>query len=142
MQIRDIMTRDVQLVSPRDNLAKAATMMRDLDVGALPVSDDDRLVGMVTDRDITVRAVADNAKPEECLVSEVMSPAIKYVYDDQDTQEVARNMGDLQVRRLPVVSRDKRLVGIVSLADLALGTESEPYAKDALSGISQPARGE
>jgi CBS domain-containing protein len=142
MQIRDIMSRDVKLASPHDNLAKAASLMRDLDVGALPVADDDRLVGMVTDRDITVRAVADNAKPDECLVSEVMSPVIKYVYDDQDTQDVARNMGDLQVRRLPVVNRDKRLVGIVSLADLALGGGSEAHAKDALSGISKPAREE
>jgi CBS domain-containing protein len=126
MKIREIMTRDVRVASPDDTLQLAAQLMEKDDFGALPVGENDRLVGMLSDRDIVIRAV----------VRDVMSTDIKYVYEDESVEEVARNMSELQVRRLPVVNRDKRLVGIVSLGDLAV-TEPKP-AGDALKSISQP----
>jgi CBS domain-containing protein len=135
MRISEVMTRDVQMASPGQTLREAARSMADLGVGLLPVAENDRLVGMITDRDIAVRGVA-NGKGPDAVVREVMSAEVKYCYDDQTIEEVARNMRDIQVRRLPVLNRDKRLVGIVSLGDLALETD-EPAAT-ALQGISRP----
>ena len=136
MKIRDCMTRDVQLISPQDSIETAAAAMAEADTGALPVSDKDRLVGMVTDRDIAIRAIAAGKGPK-AKVAEVMSSDIRYCFDDDSVADVLHNMSDLQVRRLPVLNRDKRLVGIVSLSDLAL-SGSAPLAGDALSGIARP----
>ena len=135
MLISEVMTRKVVIASPDDSLQRAAELMDDIDAGFLPVGENDRLVGMVTDRDITVRATAAGLAPEECTVRDVMSPDVKYVFEDQTVEEVARTMGGLQVRRLPVLSREKRLVGVVSLGDLALKKESS--ASMALKGVSQ-----
>jgi CBS domain-containing protein len=136
MEIGNVMTRDVKIASPEDTLQHAAKLMEKNDFGLLPVGENDRLVGMLSDRDITVRAVARGLAPDRCKVRDVMSRDVKYVYDDESIEDAARNMSDLQVRRLPVLNRSKRLVGIVSLGDLAL-TEPEP-AGDALTSISQP----
>ena len=136
MQIAEIMTRDVQLASPKQTVQEAARLMADLDVGAIPVADDDRLVGMLTDRDICVRAVAAGKNPKQCKVSEVMSAEVKYVFEDETTEDLARNMSTLQVRRMPVLDRDKRLVGIVSLGDLA--NRERKAAGKAVSGVSKP----
>jgi CBS domain-containing protein len=135
MYVREVMTSDVVIASPEDTLQRAAEMMVDIDAGVLPVGENDRLVGILTDRDITVRAVAAGKEPAECKVREVMSPDIKYIYDDESVEDAARNMTQLQVRRLPVLNRDKRLVGIVSLGDLALKDKSD--AADALRGVSR-----
>jgi CBS domain-containing protein len=116
------MTRDVQLVTPTQTIRDAARLMVELDAGSLPVQQDDRLVGMITDRDIAVRAVAQGKSPDT-LVREVMSDEVLYCFEDQEIGDVARNMGDVKVRRLPVVNRDKRLVGIISIGDLALKEE-------------------
>jgi len=126
MKVSDIMTRDVCLVTPQQTLREAAELMERHDVGSLPVQDNDRLVGMLTDRDIVVRAIARGQGPET-PVREAMTADIKYCYEDQDVDEVSRNMADLEIRRLPVVNRDKRLVGIVSLANVA---HSEDDAAD------------
>jgi CBS domain-containing protein len=131
------MTRNVKIASPEDTLQRAAQVMESNDFGLLPVGENDRLIGMLSDRDITVRAVAKGLSPAKCKVRDVMSSAVKYVYEDESIEDAARNMSDLQVRRLPVLNRDKRLVGIVSLADLAL-TRPQP-AGEALTFISQPA---
>jgi CBS domain-containing protein len=136
MLVNEIMTRDVQLVSPDDSLQTAAQVMAVYDFGMVPVGEEDRLVGMLTDRDITTRAVARGLHPAQCKVGDIMSPEVSYVFDDETVEDAARNMSDLQVRRLPVLSRKKRLVGIVSLGDLAV-TRPVPAA-DALAGISQP----
>src|SRR5436190_7162296 len=120
MRIRDIMSKDVKVVSPKDTIKKAANLMEEADCGALPVGENDRLVGVVTDRDITLRAVAKGKAPNKCMVQDVMSPGIKYVFDDETPEAVAESMSKLQVRRLPVLNHEKRLVGIVSLGDLAL----------------------
>lgn len=136
MRIREAMTRQVRTVTPSSTIRQAALAMAELDVGALPVSEGDRLVGMVTDRDIAIRAVA-AGKSAESAVSECMSPEVKYCFEDESIEEVAANMADIQVRRLPVVNREKRLVGIVSLADLTTLADAEDAA-EALKGISRP----
>jgi CBS domain-containing protein len=118
MKVSKIMTRDVRLLSPNNTIREAATLMAEIDAGALPVGENDRLVGMVTDRDIVVRGVA-LGKPIDTRVSAVMSREMLYCFDTDEIDNVARNMGKAQVRRLPVVNSDKRLVGIVSLGDLA-----------------------
>jgi CBS domain-containing protein len=136
MDVREVMTPDVVIASPDDTLQHAAEMMVDIDAGVLPVGEKDRLVGMLTDRDITVRAVAAGKAPDACKVREIMSPEIKYIYEDETLEDAARNMSELQIRRLPVLNRDKRLVGIVSLGDLAL--KKKTAAGDALKGVSRP----
>ena len=118
MKVSEIMTRDVRLLSPDQTIREAASLMADIDVGSLPVGDNDRLVGMITDRDIVIRAVA-QGKPADTKVADVMSKEILYCVDTDEIDDVARNMGKAQVRRLPVVNSEKRLVGIVSLGDLA-----------------------
>jgi len=136
MKVRDAMTRNVSVASPDDTLQHAAATMAALDAGVLPVGADDRLVGMLTDRDIAVRAVAQGMGPETS-VREVMSEEVKYCFEDEDLETVTQNMGDIQLRRLPVLDRNKRLVGIVSLGDIATSS-GDGLAGQALSGISQP----
>ena len=118
--VSDIMSTDVQVVEPQDSLRRAAELMQELDVGALPVCDGDRLLGMLTDRDITVRGVAQGLDPDATAVSDIMTGEVEFATADQDTAEVMRVMGDKQIRRMPVVDQDRRLIGIVSIADLAL----------------------
>jgi CBS domain-containing protein len=119
--VSDIMTRNVQWVSPQESLQRAAQIMDELNVGALPVCDGDRLVGIVTDRDITVRATSAGIAPDEAVVDEVMSTDVRWCFEDQLVDEVMQQMADTQIRRVPVVSHDEdhRLLGIVSLGDLA-----------------------
>ncbi|PPC94619.1 MAG: inosine-5-monophosphate dehydrogenase [Methylotenera sp.] len=136
MNISEVMTHSVKVASPNDSLQVAAQIMDENDFGLLPVAENDQLVGMLSDRDITIRAVAKGMAPEQHKVREVMTPEVRYVYDDDSIEDAVRNMSDLQIRRLPVLNRDKRLVGIVSLGDLALTTEKSAGA--ALNSISQP----
>jgi CBS domain-containing protein len=133
MKISEIMTHEVETVSPNETLQDAAKRMASLDAGALPVGENDQLIGMITDRDIAVRGVA-RGKGPEAKVRDVMTDEVKYCFDDQDVNEIASNMAEIQVRRLPVVNRSKRLVGIISLADLS----QTRGAGHALRGISQP----
>ena len=135
MKVGKLMTPDVEIVAPDDTLHTAARMMADLDTGALPVGDNDRLVGMITDRDITIRAVAEGRDPDTTKVREAMSEHIRFCFEDEDTREVGRKMSEWAVRRLPVLDRDKRLIGIVSLGDLAAGGAEEESRK-ALEEIS------
>ena len=137
MQVRDAMTHDVQLASPTQTLRQAALLMAKIDAGALPVADKDHLVGMITDRDIAIRAVAAGKGPKT-LVRDIMSAEVLYCFEDQDLDEVARNLGDQKVRRLPVMNREKRLVGILSLGDMALKANGSDPAADALKAISEP----
>jgi CBS domain-containing protein len=138
--VRDIMTPGVVVLSPRDTVVRAAAMMRDQDVGSLPVAENDKLVGMLTDRDIVTRTTAQGLSPEAARVGDAMSEGVLYCFDDESCEAVAANMGANQVRRLPVVSRQKRLVGIVSLGDLANKADEQPVA-EALADISSPANG-
>lgn len=137
MKVSDCMTRDVRVTSPDQSLRDAALLMGELDVGVLPVGENDRLVGMVTDRDIAVRGVGQGLGPD-ARVREVMTDSVMYCFEDQSIEEVSRNMGDVQVRRMPVVDRQKRLVGIISLSDIANGEGATDEAGEALRDITQP----
>jgi CBS domain-containing protein len=140
MQVHEVMTRGAACIRPDDSIAAAAQRMKDLDVGALPIcGDDDRLKGMITDRDITVRATASCCEPGGTRVREVMTPNLIYVFEDQDIAEASRLMKENQIRRLPVLNRDTRLVGIVSLGDLAVETRDEEMAGATLEAVSEPA---
>jgi len=139
MRVEEIMTPDVECIEPNRTLQEAASRMRALDVGPLPVCENKRLVGMITDRDIVVRSVAEGHDVRTEKVCEAMTPDIACCREDQDIQEAARIMNNKQIRRLPVLNRDRRLVGIVSLADLAVGSGSAQLAGQTLEGISQPA---
>jgi CBS domain-containing protein len=131
------MTREVRLVRPQQTIREAARLMAEFDIGAVPVEDNDKLVGMITDRDIAVRAVAQGLSAET-EIRNVMTSEIKYCFEDQSIDEVTRNMADERIRRLPVVNRDKRLVGILSLGDVALEDGALDEAAEALGGISRP----
>ncbi|MCC2970408.1 CBS domain-containing protein [Massilia sp. IC2-476] len=135
--IREVMTPDVQTISPQETVQRAAQMMDDLNVGAIPVCDGDKLVGMITDRDITVRAVAAGQTPDQTFVGEVMSTDVRACFSNQDIDEVLNTMGDVQIRRVPVIDeQSKQLVGIVSLGDIA--TKTQGAAEGALDEISSP----
>jgi CBS domain-containing protein len=136
MLVSEVMTRDVDLVAPDTTLQDVARKMRERDIGSLPVVEDEKLVGMVTDRDIVVNVIADSGDCTSARAREAMSERLLYCYDDQSVDEVLANMGDVQVRRLPVVNRSKRLVGIVSLGDLAKQGSSR-RSGEALKGISE-----
>jgi CBS domain-containing protein len=135
-RVADVMEREVRVANPDDTVQQVARMMRETDTGALPVGEGDRLVGMVTDRDVTVRLVAEGRDPARTKVREVMSPEVRYVFEDEDVGHVADNMAEQQVRRLPVMNRQKRLVGVVSLGDIAKGRRPE-LAGSALRGIAR-----
>lgn len=137
MKVSEAMTREVRLARPEQTIREVARLMGELDIGAVPVEENDRLVGMITDRDIAIRAVGEG-RGADTPVRDVMSREIKYCFDDQTIDEVTQNMGDLRIRRLPVVNRDKRLVGILSLGDLAVENQWQDEAGEALSQISQP----
>ena len=134
MQIRNVMTRNPQLINPDDTIQHAARLMAECDCGIMPVSEGDHLVGMISDRDIAIRGIG-NGKGPHSKVRDAMTREVKYCFEDEDAGHVAENMADLQVRRLPVMNRDKRLVGIISLSDLA---RKEPDIGKALAGIAQP----
>ncbi|MGE0759041.1 MAG: CBS domain-containing protein [Pirellulaceae bacterium] len=141
MLIREVMTPRAECTRPTASLRAAAEKMRDLDVGPLPVcSDDDQLVGILTDRDITIRAVADGHDPNLVRVEDVMTPEVYYCFDDHDVQQAAEIMKDRQVRRLVVLNRGKRLVGIVSIGDLAVETGDDQLVGDTIEEVSIPIR--
>jgi CBS domain-containing protein len=139
MWIRDIMTRNVECVWPDDTLQEAALKMKDLDVGPLPVCDYDHVVGMLTDRDITVRAVAEGRDPRSTRVRDVMTRNVVSCSEDDAVEEAARLMQERQIRRLLVLDRDKRLIGIVSLGDLAAEAEDPYRMAEVLQDVSVPA---
>jgi CBS domain-containing protein len=136
-RVGEVMSRGVRVASPDDTVQQAARLMREEDSGVLPVGEQDRLVGMVTDCDVAVRLVAEGRDPAKTKVREVMTPEVRYVFEDEDLGHVAENMAEQQVRRLPVVNRDRRLVGIVSLGDLATAGRSPRLAGRALGGVAR-----
>jgi CBS domain-containing protein len=135
MKVGEIMTRDVRLASPGQKLCEVAAEMEKNDIGVMPVGENDRLVGMITDRDIAVRGISHGLGPD-APVRDVMSGNVRYCFEDEDINDLAQNMADEQIRRMPVLNHDKRLVGIISLGDLAL-TQEGHAGELALSGICQ-----
>jgi CBS domain-containing protein len=139
MQVFEVMTRNVECTQPSASILDAARQMKKLDVGALPVcGGQERLIGMITDRDIVLRCVADGRDLEETKVQDIMTPDIEYCFEDQPVEHAARLMHDMQIRRLVVLDDNHKLCGIVSLGDLAVDTD-ERLVGSALEGISQPA---
>jgi CBS domain-containing protein len=138
MRVSEVMTQSVECTRPDATLQEAAARMKSLDVGPLPVCDNDRLVGIVTDRDITVRATAQGDVPGDVRVRDVMTPGVVYCFEDAPVEDVARLMQEKQIRRILVLNHDKRLTGIVSLGDLAVETGNEQLTGKALEGISEP----
>lgn len=136
MQVSELMTADVCYVTPETKLSEVAQRMRDEDIGSIPVAENDRLIGMVTDRDIVIRAMPDGMDPRERTARDVMSPNILYCRASQSVDDVLENMAEQQVRRMPVVDEDKRLVGVVSLGDLSHAAERK--AGDTLREMSRP----
>jgi CBS domain-containing protein len=139
MQIKEVMTPSPEIISPEASLAEAATMMKNLDVGSLPVSNGDSIVGWITDRDITIRATAEHRNPDAAVVKEAMSPSVVFCTENDDVDDCARIMEEKQIRRLPVLDAERRLVGIVALGDLALNTDKK-LAGEILEKVSEPSR--
>ena len=136
MQVHDVMTQQVHVIEETTTLHEAARVMREHDVGSLPVNRGDQLVGMVTDRDIVVRGLA-TGLDGGAAVSQVMTTGVKYCYEDEDVESVASNMANLQIRRIAVMNRAKRLVGIVSLANIASANDLSA-TDDLLDATAQP----
>jgi len=139
MQLKAIMTPEVEVIHPEATLQQAAAKMRRLTIGPLPVCEGDRLIGMLTDRDITVRAVAEGCDPTTTTVREAMTPDIAHCFDDQEIPEAVQLMERYQMRRLPILTRDKRLVGMVSLGDVAVSSDAPTQVGETLKQVSEPA---
>jgi CBS domain-containing protein len=138
MQLSEIITRNVETIGPQTSVKEAAQRMRSLDVGSLPVCDGRRLLGMVTDRDITIRITSEGRDVNTTPISEAMTPDLAFVFEDDNVQRAAEVMKERQIRRLPVLDRAKNLVGIVSLGDLS-GTGDDRLSGDTLERVSEPA---
>ena len=136
MQVSEAMTNDVKIANPNQSIRDAARLMAQIDAGVLPVGENDRLVGMITDRDIAIRAVGADMGPRT-PIREIMSKEVMYCFEDDDLDDIVQNMADIKLRRLPVLDHEKRLVGILSLGDIAL-TDGAASAGGALCGISEP----
>lgn len=136
MRVSEAMTREVRLANPAQSIREVAKIMAEIDAGAVPVGENDRLVGMITDRDIAIRAVALGKGPDTPVRDVMSDDQVLYCYEDEELDHVAKNMGDTRVRRLPVMNRDKRLVGIVSLGDVAVSEKKA--AQKAVTGVSRP----
>ena len=139
MNVSEVMTRKVEVIHPQTGLPEAAMAMRTHDIGSLPVMDEDRLVGILTDRDIATRAVAERRDLMTALVDDVMTRTVVHVFEDQEVGEAVELMATWQVRRLPVLDRERRLVGILALGDLAIKGRDLRDAGRALQGVSKPA---
>jgi CBS domain-containing protein len=138
MKVSDCMTSDVRIVAPDQTLQDAARTMAEIDAGFLPVGENDRLVGIITDRDIAIRGIGTGRAPT-AKVRDVMTEEVKYCFEDDDTDTVLDNMADIQLRRMPVLDHRKRMVGIVSITDLASnGGDEAAHAGEALAVIAQP----
>lgn len=137
MQVSECMTQDVRIANPGESLQQAARAMADIDAGFLPVGEDDKLVGIITDRDIAVRAVGCGCGPDT-RVRDVMSKEVRYCFEDEEIDDVLDNMAEQQIRRLPVIDRNKRLVGVVSIGDLAASGRETAHIAKTLGDIARP----
>lgn len=136
MKAKEVMSTNPEYFSPDDTLKKAAEIMRDNDFGFLPIGENDRLIGAVTDRDIVIRAVADGKNPNTTL-REVMTDKIQYCFESDPIEDVAKKMGDLQLRRMVVLNKDKRIAGIISLGDIATKTHNEQLSGQVTTAVSE-----
>lgn len=140
MKLYEMMTKNVEVLPGNATVRDAAKLMKDIDVGSIPVIENNQMVGIITDRDIVLRSTAEGRNPNETRVSDVMTNELYFCYEDQDVKDAAKMMSERQIRRLPVVNRDHELVGIVSLGDLSVDVSDEKVSGKALEDISKPAR--
>jgi len=141
MKLRDIMTRSVKTIMPDATITEAAKLMNDLDVGDLPVCANDKVAGIITDRDIVIRLIAAGKNPNECKVSEAMTSPVEYCFSEDDIESAAKLMANKQIRRLLIIDKNsKKLVGIVSLGDLAVYAKNKAVSTETLEKVSQPAK--
>lgn len=138
MQVKEIMTQDVETVTPDTLIRDAAHLMREVNAGFLPVGEEDQLIGTLTDRDIVVRSVAEGQDPKVARVREAMSEELVYCFEDDDVTEAAALMGEKQIRRLPVVNSEKRLVGVLSIGDIARETTATELTGQVVEDVTQP----
>jgi CBS domain-containing protein len=139
MKISQILTKNPEVISPDARICEAARLMREHDIGMLPVCDGERLVGSITDRDLAIRAVADGCDALSTKVRDIMTPEVFWCFDDAELEEVARLMEEKKIRRLPIINHKKRLVGIVSLGDLAVRSKNASLTEEVLECVSEPA---
>jgi CBS domain-containing protein len=139
MKIKDAMTKNVQYVAPNTPVSEIAKLMKERECGSIPVGENDKLVGMVTDRDIVVRCIASGADPMSSTAEQCMSPGVLYCYDSDNVEDILENMGNQAVKRLPVVNKDKNLVGIVSFGDLAAASANKECCGEAMEDIRKAA---
>lgn len=142
MKLKEIMTRDVEVVAPRSPIKEAAEKMKSLDVGLMPVCDGNRLTGMLTDRDITVRAVSEGRDPNTTKVEDVMTPEVVFAFEDSDVSEAAEMMERHQIRRLIILDRQKQMAGVVSLGDVAFKAKDKDLTAEVTQRVSDPAQPE
>jgi CBS domain-containing protein len=140
MKVKNVMTPAPQCVGPDTPVKEAARQMRSLNVGVLPVCSNDRIVGMVTDRDLAMRTLAEECDIDQACVRDAMTPQVVYCFEDDEVQGAAQKMEERQVRRLPVVNKDKRLVGIVSLGDIATRVRDDRLSGEVLECVSEPSQ--
>ncbi len=140
MQLKDVMTKNVQLIPRNATVRDAAKLMKDIDTGFVPVIDSENMIGIITDRDIVLRSTAEGRNPNETRVEEVMTKEFFFLYEDEDVKEAARVMSERQIRRLPIVNRQEELVGVISLGDLSVDVSDEKMTGKALEDISKPAK--
>jgi CBS domain-containing protein len=140
MKLKDIMTPRVREIAPGTSLRDAARQMKELNVGVLPVCDGNRVVGVLTDRDVAIRAVAEGCDADSTCASDVMSPGVIYCYEDEDVKQAARIMEEKQIRRLLVMDRNQQTVGIVSLGDLATRQGDDRLSGEVLERVSEPSQ--
>ena len=139
-QLRAIMTPSVDIISPTATTADAARRMKELDVGAIPVCDGEKLIGMITDRDLVLRVMAMGRDPVQATVAEAMTAGVVFCYDDEEAERAAELMADKQIRRLPILDRDNRLVGIISLGDLVVDGLDAQASGEILHEVSDPSQ--
>ena len=138
LRIKDVMTPQAEVISPDATTEDAAALMKTLDIGVLPVCDEEGLVGILTDRDLVVRVLAATRDPKAMLVGEAMTPSVVYCFDDDDVEHAATVMAGEQIRRLPVLNKNRKMVGIVSVGDIAVNTQDHQLTGKVLEDVSQP----
>ena len=138
LRIKDVMTPQAEVISPDATAEEAASLMKTLDIGVLPVCDEEGLVGILTDRDLVVRVLAPTRDPKAMLVGEAMTPSVVYCFEDDEVEQAAAVMAGQQLRRLPVLDRNRKLVGIVSVGDIAVHTQDHQLTGQVLENVSQP----
>lgn len=140
MQLKDIMTKNVKIIPQNASVRDAAKLMKEIDTGFIPVMENNRVIGTITDRDIVVRSIAEGRDPNDTRVHDVMTSEFFFCYEDDDVKKAAKLMSDKQIRRIPIINHNNELVGVVALGDLAVDNRNDKMSGDILEDISKPSK--